>query len=420
MKMNKKVTAICAFVIGATIFTTAAFADVIVGSGYNGLKNAVKTTTAKLSNEVESFTLDANVTVKVDGETCFEAGDTARYDVANQRLEERNYSSSKEENTEDFYYRDNTKYITMDEGGSYYVNKFEIEQTSDDEPFISDPFEDEMAEDMEKVLDAFVGNLKDIVQVEEQDGKKMYMGNLSESQMPTLVNAVSSFVLKYSFFDDRQAEEMGFPALVSDIYLKEVNGKAIENQDGILESAIGSVLVSGADKNGTEHIIGFDVSISISEINQTTVEEPNLEGKEVNYSTVSYGPRFDQKYIGTYKNDIVKEQDEQFVKIGERVLEITSVEGDKITGKYYETYTQDAPESVPSFDLVGTIEKNGNVKVSYTEGDKANNGIIDFSYGSNDMYLNLRFEQNVTFDYDGMSYSTDRENGYNDTFIRQF
>ena len=42
---------------------------------------------------------------------------------------------------------------------------------------------------------------------------------------------------------------------------------------------------------------------------------------------------FSSKFVGTYKNNIVMDKDGKFVKIGERMVEITSVDGDKVTGK---------------------------------------------------------------------------------------
>jgi hypothetical protein len=38
-------------------------------------------------------------------------------------------------------------------------------------------------------LDAFVAILQDVIQVEESDGKKMYFGILSDTQVPPLINA---------------------------------------------------------------------------------------------------------------------------------------------------------------------------------------------------------------------------------------
>ncbi len=71
---------------------------------------------------------------------------------------------------------------------------------------IENPFEEEQVKDAEKVLDALVGNLQDAIQVEEYSGKKMYVGNLSETQIPSAVNAISSFIFKYNILDEWDAK----------------------------------------------------------------------------------------------------------------------------------------------------------------------------------------------------------------------
>ena len=53
MKFNKRLATICAFMLGATILATSAFADIMLGSGYNSLKNSIKTTTVKLTDEFQ-------------------------------------------------------------------------------------------------------------------------------------------------------------------------------------------------------------------------------------------------------------------------------------------------------------------------------------------------------------------------------
>ena len=109
-----------------------------------------------------------------------------------------------------------------------------------------------------------MGNLKDIVQVAEADGKKMYTANLTESQVPATVNALSSFALKYSLMDGRN--EQGIPNLASDIYVKDAGAKVIENKNGLIESAVGSINFVGKDKNGTERSFSLEISIDITDV----------------------------------------------------------------------------------------------------------------------------------------------------------
>src|SRR5690606_37388565 len=130
-----------------------------------------------------------------------------------------------------------------------------------------------------------------------------------------VLNAISSFAFKYGILDEWNADRLDVPYPKSNIYVIEASGKAIENEDGIIESGIFTASMSAQDSKGTEHIYSLEFSIDIKDINNTVVKAPNLDGQKVTYSKEGY--EFDNKYIGKYKNDIVKKEDNSFVKVGE-------------------------------------------------------------------------------------------------------
>ena len=121
----------------------------------------------------------------------------------------------------------------------------------------------------------------------------------------------------------------------SDIFVKKVTGTALESKAGLLESLTGDVVLTGKDKNGTQHELTLNVVFKLSDIGSTKVVMPDLTG--ANVEIVSRTGGFSSKHVGTYRNNIIVEKDGKFVKIGERTLEILSVEKDKVTGKYSET-----------------------------------------------------------------------------------
>ena len=53
----------------------------------------------------------------------------------------------------------------------------------------------------------------------------------------SVVNAISSFIFKYSILDEWRAKNLDVH-IPTNIYLTKATGKAIENEDGIIESAI--------------------------------------------------------------------------------------------------------------------------------------------------------------------------------------
>ncbi|HSH35313.1 hypothetical protein, partial [Schnuerera sp.] len=357
MKFSKKAATICAFVLGATILATAGFADIMLGSGYYSLKNSVKTTMGKLTSEVDNFSADATISLKIDGKVFAESISNGKFDIQNKAKESIDKNFKKGELRENYWYSDENQSIYKNfDDGSYDV--FEKRKYNNETSrIIENPFEEEQVKDAEKILDAFVGSLQDVIQVEELDGKKMYIGNLSETQIPSVVNAVSSFIFKYNILDEWSAKNLDVPRPKANIYLTKATGKAIENEEGIIESGIFTASISAQDSKGIEHIYSLDFSIDIKDVNSTVVKAPNLDGQKVTYSKEGY--EFDSKYIGKYKNDIVIEEGNSFEKVGERFVEITSVENGNIEGKYYEIYNEGyEADTVRSFDFYSNYDES--------------------------------------------------------------
>ena len=354
MKLGKKATALCAVVAGAAIFTTSALADVVIGSGYYSLKDAVKETARVLTSEMDNFTFDMSMNLKADGVEVVNANGTAKVDMANKKTEQTGIVNSLKDGTEETYtYEDAAKSIYKRNENSYTVYE-KVPDEQNGTVLVGNPFEEEIAQDAEKVVDALVGNLKDLVQVEENDGKKMYIGNISDAQIPTVANAMLSFMVKYSMINEQTSEEYGMPVLESDIYVKEVSGKAVQNEAGFLENAVVSGALVGKDENGAEHTITGECVFSLRDLHQTVITEPSLEGEEVEYVSNTNNRELGQKYVGIYKINILEEQNDQFIKIGERIFEITSVEGNNFTATYTEQYKEGyTPEVVRNYAING-------------------------------------------------------------------
>jgi len=416
MKLSKKATSLCALVVGAAILSTSAYADVLIGSGYNSLKNAVKTTASKLTNDVDNFTADLTVTAKIDGNIFAESKSNIKCDIAKQAKEVTETNFEHGRTSESYWYEDKKQTIHKNtENNSYSV--YEKRSIGKERKLIENPFEREEAADAEKILDALVGNLQDIIQVEEAGEKRMYIGNLSSTQVPPLINAVSSVILKYSIFDEYNAKRLNVPYPKSNIYVKEAAGKAVVNEEGIIESAIASASMSAQDNNGIEHFYTLEISLEVRDINETVVTAPDLTGKEVTYA--KEGSVIDEKYVGKYKNDIVESKGNTFVKQGERWLEITSVENGVIKGRYYEIYYEGYGDRAPrnfEFTSDNSSSKNDTV-IQYTnEKGEKKNGLI-YRAGFASLYLNL--DVTIHENNGAISYSSDIDN-FDGHFVRVF
>jgi len=101
-----------------------------------------------------------------------------------------------------------------------------------------------------------------------------------------------------------------------------------------LKTCFGEIIVSGSEENGTKHDFKIELVFKVYNINSTVVEKPDLTGKKVEKTVVQNGYNSNalQKYMGKWKNDIVIEESDRFVKIGERIIEITSFDSDYVYG----------------------------------------------------------------------------------------
>lgn len=348
MKLSKKSITVLSFTVGACLFVSTAFADALLGSGYDRLKDSAKNTAAMMENGLNNFTVETLYTLKDNDQTLLQSSSFSKMDTVNQVSENTEVTkNAKGETTSNYSYSDKQQSINKNAlDNTYYVfeNPAYMNRDLKGPAEFRNPFKENGAAEVEKIVDAVVGSLKDYVQVEEgTDGGKVYSGSLSEAQVPAIVNAVSSFGIKQMLDNERD-----LPAIESDIFVKKVVGTASENKAGYLENLTGDITLSGKDKNGVQHDLNLNIMVKLSEIGSTKITKPDLATAKV--EKVSRTNGFSSKYVGTYKNDIVLDKDGKFVKIGERTVEITSVEGDKVTGKYSESVKPGFESEYPNKD----------------------------------------------------------------------
>ncbi|MCR4436057.1 MAG: hypothetical protein QHH06_06220 [Clostridiales bacterium] len=393
LKDKKKVMAV-SFCLGAVMLVTTAFADVASGSGYDRLKDAVKFTAESCSEKLHSFTVDGTVTLK-DGDKLL-ASDSFTQKIDNTKNASENRSSNEYaggRKDSSYSYRDEETSISYDAGtDTYYVTEFTKKR---DSKIFENPFKEERAEDMEKILDALVGNLKDYVVVEDKaDGGKEFSGSLSEAQIPALVNAVTSFAFKQTFANPNASSEDYIPEISKDIFVKKISGNATVNKDGIMDSLFASGVLSGKDKEGNGHDLTLEVLFKISDINSTSVSKPQLEGKKVEKRTYAAEERtISQKFIGKYKNDIVILKDDKFIKIGERIVDITQVDGTHISGHYSEKFKEGYDEYAANkmdINFDAQVKDNCNAEFEYTNssGNKET-GNLSFNITNGKIYFHV-------------------------------
>lgn len=361
------------FTLGTLLLATTALADIVSKSGYDELKDGLKVTADQCSEKFDSFTLDFSMEIKDNGKTLMSANETTKFDKTKGAHE--NLSSNfdlKGYNNTSQTYSDNTTVIRVSESDpTYYVTEYTKERDNDSYAF-TNPFKEEEAADLEKIADAIVGSLKDhVVVTQNADGSKRLAGSLTAVQIPSLVNAVASFSLKQEF----NGNQNKMPHLIKDVFVKEVKGTAEVNPEGVMESILGTAVLSGQDEQGKVHDISVEILVTVTDINSTTVTKPDLTGKKVvkNIARDYSGSEISnpEKFVGKFKNNIVIEKNGKFVKIGERFLNITQMDNKKVVGRYYEEYKQGYEEyssglSPFNFEAVFEKDQRGSANFEYT------------------------------------------------------
>lgn len=392
MKVNKKTVMVLSFCLGLVMFVTTAFADIVSKTGYEQMKDSIKFTAENFSEKLDSFTTQATVTLKDNDKVLMTATNTEKYDNKKRATESTNSEEySKGPKRINYSYRDKEGSIWKDSyNDTYYVSNYPMQS---DSKLFANPFKEDKFSDIEKIIDAFVGNLKDYVVVNEKsDGSKEFSGSLSEGQIPSLVNAVSSFAYKQTFTGMRydSSNDVSIPQLTSDLYIKDVKGKMVVNKDGIAESFFASGILSGKDKDGVFHDLTLEVLMKTLDINSTTITKPNLDGKKVEKQDnrmPSEDNFISEKLVGKYKNNIIIEKDGKYVKIGERIVEITSAADKHVKGRYYEEYKNEyadyGKEKLDlTFDSVSTNFNSAEFKYTNSTGIEQNGHIyFDMSGG---------------------------------------
>jgi hypothetical protein len=199
MKLSKKKMTVLSFPLGACVFVSTAFADMLLGSGYDRLKSSAKMTASQMKEGLNNYTIEVLFTLKDNDQTLLQTSMVNKMDTKKKASENKTitqYSSGKSTNS--YSYADEKRSIWksgMED--KYYVTEFPDDINRENWKGFTNPFNEKGAPEIEKIGDASVGNLKDYVQAEERpEGGRVYSGTLSATQVPAIVNAASSFGIK--------------------------------------------------------------------------------------------------------------------------------------------------------------------------------------------------------------------------------
>ena len=400
MKFPKKAAVAASFVLGVAILATSAFADMIIGSGYDGLKEAAKKTYLALDSGDgftygDNCTVDAEFSIKDGNDVIMSEHSIAKKDGEKTETVNDSVSLYSGEPYSSYRYADDNMSVTRRDDGAYRV--FFYSNDNDERNYYSfdseNIFERDEVKSAEKVLDAFVGNLSSLITAEERDGKTLYTGSIDGAQIPTYANALASFVMKYGILDSIGYND-NKAAIDGDIYMTGADGKAVQNEDGLITSLSAEAYFKATDVNKIEHEYTVSMYLNVYNVGSTVVTVPDYESSEYEVieetnemSSASEKNIYMSLYpsdVGEYYRVIVADDDSGKI-VGSKTFVIKSVDEDNGTAlcEYTEVYNGEKGEEDKTVHYefeanYGEYEYNYLANFEYTdENGNTKYGLID-------------------------------------------
>jgi hypothetical protein len=293
--MNKKLAMLgLGVAVGSMMLVTSVYAGVGEAPGYEAFKTAVKQTAT-----IKNVTRQVNVSLQDNGASLLQVKSTIKTGGADHvgSAQVNVLNGTNEQQTIQFYSQDGKQIIKTADSDVYKVIEGDNAPAKfkghDKGNHTADP---EVISEVENVVDALVGNLKNYVTMDDAagNGKEIHF-KLSGSQISPIVNTVGSLVIKHGTMAKDEpmptkANTLGIdlatlrnslPQLASDISMDEVEVNASVDGDDHITSQSAQIHLSGKDEQGAEHDVVLRIDMTLSSLNSTTPDTVDLSGKQV-------------------------------------------------------------------------------------------------------------------------------------------
>ncbi len=283
---QKRWMVLMSMALGGLMIFGVAFASASGTSGYEVYKTALKNTraAASMTGQVKVSAVDnGNTIVNLDGSA--KMNREAKTMSGAVTAKTGNVTSTSE------VYQQDGKVITK-------ASTSDVYNVMERHPGAKQPkpegdrsqLEQKYAQDVENLIDAVVGNIKnDVTLNTNADGSKEVSLQLSGNQIPAPLNAIASLAIK-SGLHERANEKMSaaataiknnLPQLTDGITLSNIDIKAVVDDQDLIKSQQVILTVSGKDASGASHEVVVTIDLNLSNINQTTPDSIDLTGKQV-------------------------------------------------------------------------------------------------------------------------------------------
>lgn len=293
--MKKKLFTIGgAILLSGTVMLTSAFSSFAsTSSGYETLKSAMKN-----SVQVENATMQADLSVKDNDSSVIQIQSTFKSDIKqNMNSGVMILDQDDEDITFELFNDTEQMVIKSSNSDTYYVMPIEDVDADEEKNNDSDEQDLILSQEVEQIIDVLVGRYKSSFElITQDDGTQIVDLSLDKEEIPVMLNAVGSAIIRNNEVDQDEVSEdelanvhplsagiqaVSLPELTDDIYMNHIQFKTVINNEEQIEDMLLILQFNGKDTSGEEHLVEFNLHLTISDINQTSVDIIQLEGKTV-------------------------------------------------------------------------------------------------------------------------------------------
>jgi len=278
--MNKKpLMIVLSLVLGVTMLSATALANVSSSSGYEVYKAAVKNLPL-----ADSLTAQAAVSVSDNGTVVLNATSTEKMNRVNKTMSSITTINAGDKTQSNEMYHQNDQTIMKDSSSEIY-NVISKGNRDFDKNHEEQSENQSVPKEVENIVDLLAANFDNNISLDNNsDGSKTATLKLADSQITPLENAVAALIVKNANHASErdQAVTTSLPQLVDEISLNSVDVTAQISDQGQLTKQTLVIKVTGKDASGRVHELLINVDINLSDINNTTPDTIDLTGKQVN------------------------------------------------------------------------------------------------------------------------------------------
>ncbi|WP_405079080.1 hypothetical protein ACI48J_15355 [Paenibacillus chitinolyticus] len=288
--MNKKWLVLGSVIgISSLMMVTTGISAMAGTSGYDAYKSALKNT-----KTVHSVTVQAAGSMRDNGNVALSANGTFKMSrEGGSASGAGEVSAGGAKQALQFYKQGDQAIFKPGSSDVYYVK----DAAAETHKRFKDSAEKEMPQQVETVIDALVGNLKDYVAVDvKEDGSKRVSAELDGAQLPAVVQAIAPIVIKQASKEHGESEKKAdtaanpfgndflkgaAPELTDDIRLEKVAVNATISSSNYIQHQEAELTVSGKDAGGKAHQVVVHLQADLSGYDSTTPDTVDLNGKNV-------------------------------------------------------------------------------------------------------------------------------------------